>query len=111
MRFGSVLEMSAFPWTYSEDVDTRGQRGFRIDSKDRSLIAWVPIGHGGEEEALNTARLIAAAPALLLACNALMKASPMQQGERNGYIMGQISTAIDLAREALAGIDGKGGTQ
>jgi hypothetical protein len=32
----------------------------------------------------------------------LLKAEPMQQGERNGYIMGVISQAIDQAKAALA---------
>jgi hypothetical protein len=31
----------------------------------------------------------------------LLKAEPMQQGERNGYIMGVISQAIDKAKAAL----------
>jgi hypothetical protein len=47
------------------------------------------------------ARLIAAAPQLLEACELLMKGAPMQQGERNGYIMGALSTAIDAARAAI----------
>lgn len=36
------------------------------------------------------------------ALQTLMKAEPMQAGERNGYIMGVISQAIDAARIALA---------
>jgi len=53
------------------------------------------------------ARLIAAAPELLEACRLLMRAEPMQQGERNGAIMGRISTAIDAARAALEKATGK----
>ncbi len=37
----------------------------------------------------------------LTACRILMRAEPMQQGERNGYIMGIISLAIDAARDAI----------
>ena len=52
------------------------------------------------------ARLVAAAPELLEACRLLMKGEPMQQGERNGYIMGALSTAIDAARAAIAKAEG-----
>ena len=38
---------------------------------------------------------------MLEALELLMKAEPMQQGERNGYIMGVISTAIDKARNVI----------
>ena len=49
------------------------------------------------------ARLIAASPELLEACIALMKAEPMQTlGKRDGGTLGQISSAIDLARAAIA---------
>ena len=58
-------------------------------------------------EELANARLIAAAPELLEACRLLMRAEPMQQGERNGAIMGRISTAIDAARAALEKATGK----
>ena len=34
------------------------------------------------------------------ACEEILRAAPMQQGERNGYIMGIISLAIDKAAEA-----------
>ncbi len=57
--------------------------------------------HRETAEAAENARLIAAAPELLEACRLLMKAEAMQQGERGGAIMGQISTAIDAARAAL----------
>jgi hypothetical protein len=38
---------------------------------------------------------------LVAVCQLLMKAEPMQAGERNGCIMGTISQAIDKARAAL----------
>ena len=53
------------------------------------------------------ARLIAAAPDLLAACHALMRAEPMQEGKRGGEIMGQISLAIDAARAAIAKAKGE----
>lgn len=56
---------------------------------------------GPDSEA--NARLIAAAPDLLAACHALMRAEVMQtEGKRDGATMGQISLAIDAARAAIA---------
>ena len=37
----------------------------------------------------------------LTACRILMRAESMQQGDRNGMIMGIISLAIDAARDAI----------
>ena len=48
------------------------------------------------------ARLIAAAPELLAACQSLMRAEGMQRGDRDGCTMGEISQAIDAARAAIA---------
>jgi hypothetical protein len=82
--------------------------GIRQPSSDKFIY-----GPSGEEiadcdrlfntpqENLGNSRLISAAPELLDACEALMKAEAMQQGERNGYIMGTISQAIDKARDAI----------
>jgi len=74
------------------------------------LSAGAPVAFTGQQ--INTmtkentpdtsTRLNAAAPELLAACEELMKAEAMQQGERNGYIMGTISQAIDKARDAIA---------
>lgn len=50
----------------------------------------------------HNARLIAAAPDLLAACNLMMEAQAMQQGKRDGGTMGFISIAIDAARAAIA---------
>jgi hypothetical protein len=60
-----------------------------------------------EDEQVGNARLIAASPELLSACQALMKAEGMQQGERGGYTMGAISLAIDAARAAIAKAKGE----
>jgi len=68
------------------------------------VVANVNLCMGQESEA--NARLIAHAPDLLDACKALLKAEAMQQGERNGYIMGIISQAIDKARAAIANAEG-----
>jgi hypothetical protein len=47
--------------------------------------------------------LISAAQELLEACLALIKAESMQTlGKRDGVTMGQISSAIDLARAAIS---------
>ena len=55
------------------------------------------------DNATANARLIAAAPDLLAACQALMRAETMQtEGKRDGATMGQISLAIDAARAAIA---------
>lgn len=55
-----------------------------------------------ETDAQQIVRACNAHADLLAALEQLMKAEPMQQGERNGYVMGAISQAIDMAREALA---------
>lgn len=56
-----------------------------------------------KEQDIANARLIAAAPDLLAACHALMRAEAMQtEGKRDGATMGQISLAIDAARAAIA---------
>jgi hypothetical protein len=52
------------PWTATAVTDAKGQLGYRIDSKDISLMAWVPVGYGDGPAAEN-ARLMAAAPDLL----------------------------------------------
>jgi hypothetical protein len=49
-------------------------------------------------------KIIAAAPRMLKACEAMVKAEDMQKGLRGGYIMGVISIAIDLAKTAMAKI-------
>ena len=45
----------------------------------------------------------------LTACRILMRAESMQQGDRNGMIMGIISLAIDAARDAIKVAEIKGG--
>jgi len=50
-----------------------------------------------------TASLVAAAPELLAACEALERVlEGFQAGARDGYTMGTISTAMDAARAAIA---------
>ena len=44
---------------------------------------------------------------LLEVCRLLVVAEPMQWGYRNGAIMGQISKAIDAAKDAIAKHEGK----
>ncbi len=44
-------------WQYSYDIDTKGRPGYRIDSPEISLLAWVPIGYG-DSDAEQTAKLI-----------------------------------------------------
>jgi len=44
-------------WRYSFDKDAQGRPGYRIDSDEVSLIAWLPVGHGAEDAEQN-ARLI-----------------------------------------------------
>jgi len=53
------------------------------------------------------ARLIAAAPDLLAACQMILRAESMQRGARDGCTMGEISLAIDIARKAVAHATGK----
>ena len=88
------------PWVYSRNSnpicilgDWRG---------DGSYSDVAEIAPQERQEALANARLISAAPDLLAACHALMRAEAMQEGKRGGEIMGQISLAIDAARAAIA---------
>ena len=73
----------------------------RLESGNMLRIARAYNVMGPNETDAN-ARLIAAAPDLLAACHALMRAEAMQEGKRGGEIMGQISLAIDAARAAIA---------
>lgn len=50
---------TAGPYNYSLDKDTQGREGFRIDTPDVSLIAWIPIGYGERAEVEANARLFA----------------------------------------------------
>lgn len=84
--------------------------GYRCDiySQLGDLVAVADTFQTNEEEAKANAQLIARAPELLsqnaamrAALEQLLKAEPMQQGERSGYIMAVISHAIDMARAAL----------
>ena len=51
-------------WKPTRDTDARGNPGWRIDSEDVSLIAWLPDGAGASDQEAN-AHLIAAAPDML----------------------------------------------
>lgn len=94
-------------WSYEKSQTRPENEVFTIQTKAdaiaQTLLLWRPdqTPHNRDEEEAN-ARLIAAAPDLLTACEELMKAESMQQGSRSGGTMGQISTAIDIARAALA---------
>lgn len=80
--------------------------GVYLRSK-RGAVAWMAAGY--EQTRIQDAEEIITAvnahDALVNAVQLLMKAEPMQAGERNGCIMGQISLAIDAARTALAIVD------
>ena len=57
----------------------------------------------GDSENKANARLISAAPDLLSTLESCIAAGSMiQQGKRGGEVMGQLSAAIDQAREAIA---------
>ena len=63
-------------------------------------------GNGVRKEA--DARLIAAAPELLVACRMLAEvADQFQAGRRDGGTMGLISSAMDQARAAIAKAEGR----
>jgi hypothetical protein len=106
------------PWEYDRMLLPQRAKdrrcGFVVNGPDtkeelptRVCDMRVPAGIDGFGEGEANARLIAAAPELLEACEAMLKCSPMQQGERNGAIMGMISGAIDKAREAIAKAKGE----
>ena len=78
------------PWVVDPDTATA-----TIRSETGTSVARC---YQGDEDA----RLIAAAPDLLAACGALMKAEGIKNGERNGYVMGCVSIAIDKAQAAIA---------
>lgn len=46
-------------WTATEDTDSRGNRGQRIDSADVSLIAWVPYGNDAARGQSHARRILA----------------------------------------------------
>jgi hypothetical protein len=65
----------------------------------------MPRPHYHDNQSANAAFIVQAVnsyQAMREALEQLLKAEPMQQGERNGYIMGVISQAIDMAKAALA---------
>ena len=84
------------PWRYRRTYSNGEEVGCAV----------MPMGYDlstsnlDENEA--NARLIAAAPELLAACQSLMRAEGMQRGDRDGCTMGEISQAIDAARAAIA---------
>jgi hypothetical protein len=94
-------KISQLPW-----VEMYAEPGNKIQGG----IAGYHIQNGKEGIAFNIARkenaefIIRACNAhnyLVNACKVLLECAPMQQGERNGAIMGSISIAIDMARKAL----------
>ena len=72
-------------------------------SKGKLIATFYPLNGTMDElnEAFSKAKLCAAAPELLHACELLMRADGMQKGERGGCVMGEISQAIDAARLAI----------
>lgn len=106
--------MSVFtPGPWRSLPDSRQQKGhtfpgFRIDSAERSLMAWIETGDATDAEARANARLMAAAPDLLEALQALWGYFEDLQKSNPGYLgkmclqdYGQLNKALILTPAAL----------
>ena len=104
-----MSEHTLGPWKAMPDTDTRGTPGWRIDSEDVSLLAWLADGYAAgdmSDEIEANARLIASAPQL-----AEENAALRVQREANFTLMndlvtgaGMIQAELEQANEALRGL-------
>jgi len=76
------------PWAWDVDYDV-------VLGSNKSTVCKIATGEDREEEDAN-ARLIAAAPDLLVACRGLVEAADLRLGA------GAIKSALDLARAAIS---------
>lgn len=80
----------------------------RIKAQGGRTICLIPeSGRRNADADMANANLIAAAPELLAACETLMLAEAVQDGERNGATLGLVSRAIDAARAAICKASGQ----
>ena len=94
-----MSEHTPGPWKAMPDTDTRGTPGWRIDSEDVSLLAWLADGYAAgdmSDEIEANARLIASAPQLAEE-NAALRA----QIQANATLVDDLFTGASMIQKSL----------